>query len=100
MTALIIPTRPHLFGPHAVDRNLGATGTVRAIRDDHDADQAPRVDGIDRIDAYRDRAGRSGAFAARDYPRRYIRGEQIQAELHRLPIPRHRALTVITEPTP
>lgn len=95
----IIRTRPHLFGPHAIDRNLGATGTVRAIRSEHDQDEAPRVDGIDRIDAYRDRAGRSGAFAGRDYPHRYLRGERLQAELHRLPIPRHRSLVPVTDAT-
>jgi hypothetical protein len=94
MNALIIRTRPHLFGPHAVDRNLGATGVI-STRDDQDV----RVDGIDRIDAYRDTAGRSGALARPDYPHRYLRGERLQAELHRLPIPRHRALVPVTDAT-
>lgn len=95
MTALIIRTRPHLFGPHAVDRNLGATGLITR-REDQDV----RVDGIDRSATYRDIAGRAGHLASEDYPHRYLRGERLQAELHRLPIPRHRALTVITEAQP
>lgn len=75
----IIPTRGH-----GIDRNLGS-----------DLGRAHGDLVTDRRKAYEHMRDRAGHVLDPEHHLRVKHGKKRQAEIHRLPIPRHRALVVV-----